>query len=44
MYSLAVILQQIILRSRPFELPGDPLDLSEREILREVFSNKLVNR
>ncbi|XP_055349308.1 atrial natriuretic peptide receptor 1-like isoform X2 [Paramacrobiotus metropolitanus] len=35
-YSFAIILQQIILRSGPFELPNEPLDLSEREILEEV--------
>lgn len=36
-YSFAIILQQIILRSGPFELPSDPLELSEREILQEVI-------
>ncbi len=35
-YSFAIILQQIILRSGPFELPNDPLELSEIEILQEV--------
>lgn len=35
-YSFAIILQQIILRSGPFELPGEPLEISEREILQEV--------
>lgn len=35
-YSFAIILQQIILRSDPFELPNDPLEMSEKEILAEV--------
>ena len=35
-YSFAIILQQIILRSEPFDLPNDPLDLTDREILSEV--------
>ncbi|OQV12270.1 Atrial natriuretic peptide receptor 1 [Hypsibius exemplaris] len=37
-YSFAIILQQIILRSGPFELPNDPLEMSEHEILTEVIS------
>ncbi|XP_055344411.1 atrial natriuretic peptide receptor 1-like [Paramacrobiotus metropolitanus] len=37
-YSFAIILQQIILRSGPFELPSDPLELSEAEIIQEVIA------
>ncbi|GAU95879.1 hypothetical protein RvY_07415-2 [Ramazzottius varieornatus] len=37
-YSFAIVIQQIILRSGPFELPDDPLDLPEEEILREVIA------
>ncbi|OQV12268.1 Atrial natriuretic peptide receptor 1 [Hypsibius exemplaris] len=40
-YSFAVILQQIILRSGPFELPNDPLEMSEREILNEVIASNI---
>ena len=36
-YSFAILLQQIILRSEPFELPGDPLEMSVNEILKEVI-------
>ena len=35
-YSFAIILQQIILRSDPFDLPNEPLDLNDFEILKEV--------
>ncbi|OQV12254.1 Atrial natriuretic peptide receptor 1 [Hypsibius exemplaris] len=35
-YSFAIILQQIILRSSPFELPSDPLEMTDTEILSEV--------
>ncbi|OWA53707.1 Atrial natriuretic peptide receptor 1 [Hypsibius exemplaris] len=37
-YSFAIILQQIILRSGAFELPNDPLEMSDREILNEVVA------
>ncbi|OQV12261.1 Atrial natriuretic peptide receptor 1 [Hypsibius exemplaris] len=37
-YSFAIILQQLILRSGPFELPNDPLELSNRELLQEVIA------
>ncbi|OQV18934.1 Atrial natriuretic peptide receptor 1 [Hypsibius exemplaris] len=37
-YSFAIILQQIILRSGPFELPDDPLELSHQEIIQEVVA------
>ncbi len=35
-YSFAIILQQIILRSGPFELPSEPLEISNQEIIKEV--------
>ena len=41
-YSFAIILQQIILRSGPFELPNDPLEMSDREILQEVRDLSLI--
>ncbi|XP_055337247.1 atrial natriuretic peptide receptor 2-like [Paramacrobiotus metropolitanus] len=37
-YSFAILLQQIILRSSPFELPDDPLELSDKEIVLEVIA------
>ncbi|OQV23021.1 Atrial natriuretic peptide receptor 1 [Hypsibius exemplaris] len=40
-YSFAIIIQQIILRSGPFELPNDPLEMSEREILNEVVASNI---
>ncbi|OWA49808.1 Atrial natriuretic peptide receptor 2 [Hypsibius exemplaris] len=40
-YSFAIILQQIILRSGPFELPGEPLELSNREIIQEIINSNI---
>ncbi|XP_055349485.1 atrial natriuretic peptide receptor 1-like [Paramacrobiotus metropolitanus] len=37
-YSFAIIIQQIILRSGPFELPNDPLELSDKEIIQEIIA------
>ncbi|OQV12253.1 Atrial natriuretic peptide receptor 1 [Hypsibius exemplaris] len=37
-YSFAIVLQQIILRSDPFELPSDPLEMSDKEIIAEVIA------
>ncbi|OQV12275.1 Atrial natriuretic peptide receptor 1 [Hypsibius exemplaris] len=37
-YSFAILLQQIILRSGPFDLPADQLALTDREILQEVIT------
>ena len=42
MYSFAILLQQITLRSGPFELPGEALDLSDRELLMEVQSTTVL--
>ncbi|XP_055353545.1 atrial natriuretic peptide receptor 1-like [Paramacrobiotus metropolitanus] len=40
-YSFAIILQQIILRTPPYHLPNDPLELSDAEILQEVIANNI---
>ncbi|OWA52923.1 Atrial natriuretic peptide receptor 1 [Hypsibius exemplaris] len=40
-YSFAIILQQIILRSGPFELPSEPLELSNQEIIQEIINSNI---
>ncbi|XP_055353552.1 atrial natriuretic peptide receptor 2-like [Paramacrobiotus metropolitanus] len=40
-YSFAIILQQIILRSPPYHTPNDPLELSDAEILQEIIANNI---
>ncbi|OQV12260.1 Atrial natriuretic peptide receptor 1 [Hypsibius exemplaris] len=40
-YSFAIVLQQIILRSGPFELPSEPLEISNREIIKEVINSNV---
>ncbi|OQV13654.1 Atrial natriuretic peptide receptor 1 [Hypsibius exemplaris] len=40
-YSFAIVLQQIILRSGPFELPSEPLEISNQEIIKEVINSNV---
>ncbi|XP_055340566.1 atrial natriuretic peptide receptor 1-like [Paramacrobiotus metropolitanus] len=40
-YSFAIILQQIILRSGPYRMPDDNLELSDEEILHEIIANNI---